>query len=763
LKEKIKAIFVTNILFMQHVTNIIFLLFFLLSSPFAISQTHYTGNIVLKTQSAIDSFPINYPDVTHVLGALFIGSGDSLQNGSIRDLTPLSQVQSVFDLYVSRNDSLKTLYGLHHIDSVDNLVLYRNHGLIDLRGLDNLFFCVTAIYVEECNGLQKLTGLESVEYASDISIKNNTNLETISGLQKIKYSYIFVADNKSLKSLGLLSAFKLGRITIENNPALTGIGSFPAPNKNDLTSIVSFTIKNNPSLKNLDDFDLPGGALSALVIQGNTNLENIDGLRQLKQSREELIIEDNPALKRFDLRNLETANRIEITNNGIDSISPFESLRFVESLKLSGCKALRYLHNILPIVDSIMWLYEISSNPELYSVHEDQGPKHIGVFALSNPKLRYITGFEALETVNVDQSGNGDIKISKSANPDSLFLLSGFNKLKEGSISIVMGGIAPDGWSPDTTGYLGTVSGFNGLKKSDFISFDCPDNASVHNLSGFNALKEVNGLSIPKIIDTLDAFASLNDEQGKIFRFGIDSNTYVSPSTFSQMIEMGVIYSGAYKGTNSSTVVDTLSARPVCMPNLKNARFLWIETPETDMTNRFPSLEQVAYLVIQQNKELKKWDDFPKLAKISDKIVIEGNDALHDCRAICNILNAALPVDVTINNTLAPCRDRAIVNAWCDTLSVRTITQPSIGLFMSIVPNPASMGANVNLNLPVHWSGKLQIKMVGLSSGLTRATSIDVYAGEANFILPSTFPSGVYVVTCGWEGEALSQKLILVE
>ena len=74
------------------------------------AQTCFPIQIIFKTQSQIDAFPINFPGCTQVICNVFISEDIS---GDVTNLDSLSKIDSIGgSLNIIRNDSLKNLRGL---------------------------------------------------------------------------------------------------------------------------------------------------------------------------------------------------------------------------------------------------------------------------------------------------------------------------------------------------------------------------------------------------------------------------------------------------------------------------------------------------------------------------------------------------------------------------------------------------------------------------------------------------------------------------
>ena len=151
------------------------------------SQGCLPDGIEFAFQNEIDSFSINYPNCSEVIGSLIISGND------ISNLTGLNSLTSVGgNLKFFNTDSISNLHGLHNIVYVGGkLSITALSGINDLTGLDNLSYVAGDVEIGSIS-LQSLEGLE--------------NLDSIGGLISIHCNLIknLQGLNKNLPSISML-------------------------------------------------------------------------------------------------------------------------------------------------------------------------------------------------------------------------------------------------------------------------------------------------------------------------------------------------------------------------------------------------------------------------------------------------------------------------------------------------------------------------------------------------------------------------------
>ena len=235
--------------------KIYFLLFILFAGHIVNAQSNQPCvpclpyGITFETQNQIDSFQINYPGCTDIVGHLTIHGSD------ITNIIGLDVLTSVGGIWI-QDSVLINLTGLDNLKSIgnDGLAIYECKILTSLSALGNLNFIGGYLVIVGNDALKSLTGLENlVSIGESIDICANNSLTSLTGLSNVTSieSYLYISNNNALTSL----------TGLEN---LTSIGFY-------------LGIYNNHALKSLTGLDsIDGGTISDLFIIQNDSLSTCD-------------------------------------------------------------------------------------------------------------------------------------------------------------------------------------------------------------------------------------------------------------------------------------------------------------------------------------------------------------------------------------------------------------------------------------------------------------------------------------------------------
>lgn len=128
------------------------------------------------SQDQIDSFPINFPGCTQIIGNVNID--DSVQ-GDIQNLDSLTQLERITgQLNIQNNEALLDLSGLQHLSDISGVLnINNNANLSSLSGLENIIpNSITELLIQNCPNLS-ICNITSVCYY----LSNATFPATISG------------------------------------------------------------------------------------------------------------------------------------------------------------------------------------------------------------------------------------------------------------------------------------------------------------------------------------------------------------------------------------------------------------------------------------------------------------------------------------------------------------------------------------------------------------------------------------------------------
>lgn len=295
------------------------------------TQSCLPQGIEFNTQSAIDSFPINYPGCTEIEGDVKIkGIGISNLNGlsglytidgnliietnpDLLSLMGLSALTSIGkDLYIADNYSLSNLSGLDSLTSIgEDLLLYFN-GLTSLNGLGPITYIPGHLKIYGTDSIKNLNGLGSiVSIGGQFSIISNASLINLSGLNSLKDTIgggLVISQNTSLTNLsGLEDITYLGGLFISSNSVLTSLSAL-----NAVTHTTSISIIDNPSLKSLTGLEGLTSIELFIGIITNDSLLSLSGLNSVTSIGHQIRIENNKSL--LSLNGLDNIDHKTITD-----------------------------------------------------------------------------------------------------------------------------------------------------------------------------------------------------------------------------------------------------------------------------------------------------------------------------------------------------------------------------------------------------------------------------------------------------------------
>lgn len=218
------------------------------------------GNISLKTQGQVDSFPILYPGCNTIAGDLIIN--DDL-SGIITNLNSLIQLKTITGkLSIQYNPNLTNLSGLDSLTSIgDGLELDYNSSITNLSGLNSLKYIGGDFNIYLNGNLVNLNGLDSLNNIDGaLRVSYNGSLVSLTGLNK-------------LNSIG-------GELNIFNNPALTNLSGL-----NSLSSINgNFTLYNNFLLNSVADLSQLTLISGFIDIEYSSALSSLSGLDNINNT-----------------------------------------------------------------------------------------------------------------------------------------------------------------------------------------------------------------------------------------------------------------------------------------------------------------------------------------------------------------------------------------------------------------------------------------------------------------------------------------------
>ncbi len=197
-----------------------------LSIGYSFSQSCLPNGITLTTQGQIDSFAINYPGCTEILGNLYTEEESPGAITNFNGLSPITKIDGALLIY--DNEALTNLSGLDNLTSAGSVDIVTNPSLMNLQGLNNLTTLTQGrLYLAGNYNLIDVLDLEKLESISgSLRLDGNTSLASLNGLENLNHiggwlNIVFGNDSlKSLKPLSNVEAF-YSTVYVLGNASLT--------------------------------------------------------------------------------------------------------------------------------------------------------------------------------------------------------------------------------------------------------------------------------------------------------------------------------------------------------------------------------------------------------------------------------------------------------------------------------------------------------------------------------------------------------------
>lgn len=711
----------------------------------------YNGSIFLRTQAQVDSFPLNYPDITRVSNALVVG--DTTDSGSdITSLSALPHFQYVGQLIFSYTP-LSSLGSFAGVDTVYQCWVQHQPLMYSLQGLNRLKLVQDYFVIQHNDALPSLAGLDSLEYSAYFFLLNNAGLLSLEGASQLKTMHsCVISHNPRLKQLsGMPSLWRIGIFEVSGNDSLEHFGNFPL-----LDSVFTFEVSSNPRLLDFAGFENgPPLRCNLTDIVDNPALVSLQGLERFRRNAGLLQIKGNPLLQQvLHLDNLREAG-LYISGASIDTIRLPAWKKGV--FTLFDCPALLHLHNVFPVADSLLNGF-IHDNPALLSIHEDAGPRVIRNLQIGNcPALQSITGFDSTRVCAMYFGPNNTLGRLQIDAPN-LVELSGFRQVRTGGL--LLGKAYPtlpleriDAFDHLETALGGIDYAFTQTGTAADLDLQGP-----RVLSGFYQLRRcLDGpLTVQTgVQDTLVGFQLLDTITGvdSRCRVGWPDTCYVDPAAFSAFS-----YTEGPLGTGHS------SGPPWPLPSLKkvyrNTLQLYGYPHPAGFEGAFPQLEEVGAVTAGYASYIQSLRGLEGISLFDDSwygdhihVYLAGQENLSDCSAICTWIEEATFVPpngpIILDNPLFPCTDKATVLAWCDTVTAVAAPPPvgaqpaSGGLW--VYPNPVSRGM-LYFHLPEGvLDAAAQVRVYDMQ-GRAKPLRIAEHTGSDYAVPVGDWPAGSYVL-----------------
>jgi len=204
--------------------------------------------IDFTTQSEIDSFQVNYPGCTDILGSVTVngiginnllglsiltnigGSFTIYYNDDLINILGVENITSIGgSLSINENHYLQTIGGFENLTTVDsNVTIYNNFHLEYFNTFENLTLIGGFLTIGNNGDLINLSGLENLtSIGGDLGIFHNWDLQNLNGLESLNHvaGEVGVLHNYDLINLiGLDSITSIeGGIRIDDNWSLISL------------------------------------------------------------------------------------------------------------------------------------------------------------------------------------------------------------------------------------------------------------------------------------------------------------------------------------------------------------------------------------------------------------------------------------------------------------------------------------------------------------------------------------------------------------
>lgn len=254
--------------------------------------TQIGGNLEILDNPDLSSL-LELISLEAIGGTLLISGNESLIN--LSGLDSLKTIGNNLFLYFNR---LSNLSGLGSISCIQGfLSIIGNDSLNNLQGLNNLKYINKELTVISNTELINMTGLDSLEYiGGGLLIAHNPMLKSLIGLNSLTYigNSLSIWFNPELKNLiGLGSLSHSGVVSIKNNSSLKSLDGLEM--LKEIRS--SLLIQSNDSLEDLNGLLSVKSIGGSLKIEDNIMLKSLSGIDNIKSyTIDDLYIENNDSL-----------------------------------------------------------------------------------------------------------------------------------------------------------------------------------------------------------------------------------------------------------------------------------------------------------------------------------------------------------------------------------------------------------------------------------------------------------------------------------
>jgi len=301
------------------------------------AQTCIPEKFYFESQGQIDSFPMNYPGCTEILGSIFIVNNEEITN--LNGLSQLTKIDSIFHLF--NLPQLNSLAGLENIRyvadrlQISGLPMIQN--LNELSGIDSVG---GDLRINTCPRLSNLAGLENVmSVGADLGISELDSLINLEGIENLLSvgGSVGIGQNPLMTSIDQLNpAIQVDGLRILNNESLTAINVV----QEDTLITENVHLANNPSLTSITGLNGLKEIGEFLNISNCDQLTEISGFNNLRQIGSRLWLSSGTMSDMTAFSSLESIGVHPSPNfptaNTFINIGTLESLTGLENLTALG-------------------------------------------------------------------------------------------------------------------------------------------------------------------------------------------------------------------------------------------------------------------------------------------------------------------------------------------------------------------------------------------------------------------------------------------
>lgn len=257
------------------------------------AQTCLPNGITFTSQWQIDNFSANYPGCSIVLGDLIIDYIEDIDVTNVDSLIHLTEIQGDLSITIQYGSPfLSNLEGLSNINSVGgDLKIGGSYSLYSLGGLENVSTIGGQLFIDGNPYLSNLIGLNNLYSVGSITIYNNNDLTSLTGIDSVDYttlSSLTISHNDELTWCSIYSVCNY--INSEDPNVIISYNNIGCGNQTQVeemcvTSInnynkqsITYRVQPNPVINNLEiiieDHSLSNIQIQISNLQGKVFLTN---------------------------------------------------------------------------------------------------------------------------------------------------------------------------------------------------------------------------------------------------------------------------------------------------------------------------------------------------------------------------------------------------------------------------------------------------------------------------------------------------------